>query len=53
MPDPMELPEGCKFADRCKHCTEACGRFDGEATRIAEDHWVKCLLHSNSEEVKQ
>ena len=24
MPDPTNLPEGCKFGPRCPHCTEAC-----------------------------
>ena len=24
MPDPANLPEGCKFHPRCPHCTEAC-----------------------------
>lgn len=24
MPDPTNLPEGCSFSPRCKHCTERC-----------------------------
>lgn len=24
MPDPADLPAGCKFAERCSHCTDRC-----------------------------
>ena len=24
MPDPTDLPDGCKFAPRCPHCTDIC-----------------------------
>ena len=27
MPDPMNLPQGCTFAERCPYATEACGRI--------------------------
>lgn len=46
MPDPSKLPEGCKFADRCPYCTEACRSFDGTAYEVEPGHYVKCLLHA-------
>lgn len=53
MPDPTDLPDGCKFAARCKYCTEACKRFVGDITQIADDHMVQCLLYSESGEVER
>lgn len=43
MSDPTNLPKGCKFADRCSHCTERCRN---EAPPMYEDgsHSIKCFL---------
>ena len=44
MPDPTNLPKGCKFSDRCPHATEKC-RTEVPATQeIAAGHFVKCFL---------
>ena len=43
-PDPSELPEGCYFSPRCKHCTELC-KQKSAATYVSEDgHMLKCHL---------
>ena len=43
MPDPMALPEGCKFHPRCPHCTERCKK---EITAVHQDgeHMIRCHL---------
>jgi len=54
MPDPTELPEGCKFAPRCKHCKPECETAQSiEPVDIAGDHKVRCLLYRASGEVTQ
>ena len=44
MSDPTNLPEGCKFAERCPHCTERCRK---EAPKLYEDggHSIRCFLY--------
>lgn len=49
MPDPTELPTGCKFAPRCPNCEEACRKGAIEDRKLSETHRVKCL---RAEEVK-
>lgn len=43
MPDPMDLPSGCKFHPRCKYCTQRCVE---EIPRIlgAGTHKIACHL---------
>lgn len=43
MPDPSNLPAGCKFASRCDHCTERCLKENPETVKLSEDHFVKCF----------
>jgi len=42
MPDPSNLPEGCKFSPRCPYATEQCGKEEPESKEIAPGHLVKC-----------
>ena len=49
MPDPTELPEGCKFAPRCKHCRAECKRSSVQMIEAAPDHLVRCRLYSAGE----
>ncbi|WP_319757655.1 ABC transporter ATP-binding protein [uncultured Sphaerochaeta sp.] len=44
MPDPTDLPPGCKFAPRCRFVTEACERAMPDATHLSETHQVRCIL---------
>ena len=44
MPDPTNLPKGCKFCDRCPHATEKCAESVPEVTEVAPGHLVKCFL---------
>ena len=42
MPDPMELPEGCAFAPRCRYATEACKQGIPPKTFFGDRHYVTC-----------
>ena len=43
MPDPANLPEGCKFHPRCPHCSEICKKQ--QPPQIWEgDHLLQCHL---------
>jgi peptide/nickel transport system ATP-binding protein len=44
MPDPSDLPEGCKFGVRCPYATERCGKDNPQARDIGSGHLVKCVL---------
>lgn len=45
MPDPANLPKGCKFHPRCPKCMPECGHRVPENTRVAPEHFVRCLLY--------
>jgi len=42
MPDPADLPKGCKFHDRCEHACEACINFEQELVELEPGHKVRC-----------
>lgn len=43
MPNPIELPEGCKFAPRCPYMTTACLKADPPVRELGPGHFVKCI----------
>ncbi len=43
MPDPASLPEGCKFADRCRYCMNIC-REKEPGIYEQNGHRIKCFL---------
>ncbi len=43
MPDPTNLPAGCKFNPRCPHATEECRASDIDFTEISPGHLVRCI----------
>ena len=49
VPDPANLPEGCKFHPRCPYATEACKSGTIPPVRISESHMVRCNRFSDSE----
>ena len=51
MPDPTALPEGCKFADRCKYATDRCRKSEPALVTMEDGHKVRCFRYS--EEVNQ
>lgn len=42
-PDPSNLPEGCSFAPRCPHATDACKKAPVGMTKTGDTHIVRCL----------
>lgn len=44
MPDPTDLPAGCKFAPRCKYAIEACSAAEIDMHSINANHQVRCIL---------
>ena len=42
MPDPMALPEGCNFADRCDLCDASCREGEPCVVEVEPGHLVKC-----------
>ncbi|MGI5935990.1 MAG: ABC transporter ATP-binding protein [Oscillospiraceae bacterium] len=44
MPDPSNLPKGCKFAPRCTLAGEKCETVNPAAVEISPGHIVKCHL---------
>lgn len=52
MPDPTDLPKGCKFHTRCPHAEEICKEQDPVVT-IEEGHEVKCLIYEGLVEPKE
>ena len=44
MPDPANLPDGCKFHPRCPMATTTCAKECPAPVEIAPGHIVRCLL---------
>ena len=49
MPDPTNLPKGCKFHPRCSCKKEVCEQICPDVVDLGEGHLVKCLLYSAAE----
>lgn len=49
MPDPANLPEGCKFQPRCANCTERCMAEEPADACLSETHLVKCFRATGKE----
>lgn len=50
VPNPLNLPVGCKFADRCTKSMAICKNAEPQATYAEKDHYVRCFLFSNEQE---
>ena len=48
-PDPENLPEGCHFNPRCKHCTEKCQSGEVPYVEVSPHHFVRCHLCAGRE----
>ncbi len=47
MPDPMNLPAGCKFHPRCPKAFADCAKINPDMVDLADGHTVRCLLFRN------
>ena len=43
VPHPLDLPKGCKFAPRCKYCTEKCLNEEPELVPVSETQQIRCF----------
>jgi oligopeptide/dipeptide ABC transporter, ATP-binding protein, C-terminal domain len=43
VPHPLDLPKGCKFAPRCKYCTERCKNEEPPMVQVNEVQGVRCF----------
>lgn len=53
MPDPTNLPEGCKFAPRCPYATDACSKACPKLKEITPGHLVRCLRVQEEEAMQK
>ena len=49
MPDPTDLPKGCKFVDRCKYATDRCRAEAPRLIELEDGHKVRCFRHESGE----
>ena len=50
VPDLSAMPEGCRFAPRCKYATEACHRTVPTTHQVAAGHTCACLYTKQERE---
>ncbi|MCR5279790.1 MAG: hypothetical protein K6E19_10170, partial [Lachnospiraceae bacterium] len=57
VPHPLALPKGCKFAPRCKYCTEKCLKEEPPLVQVDTNQKVRCFYpdkeERNSEQHKE
>jgi len=50
-PDPMHMPKGCRFADRCRarkeYELEICQTYEPQECWLTSDHSVRCWLYQD------
>lgn len=44
VPNPKFMPEGCKFAPRCKYAFDKCETEEPDFTDLGNDHFSRCWL---------
>lgn len=49
VPHPLALPKGCKFAPRCKYCTQKCIDEEPQLIDIGDEHFIRCFYPDKEE----
>ncbi len=49
VPHPLDLPTGCKFAPRCKYCTQKCMEEEPALEKVAEGQLIRCFYPEKAE----
>ena len=49
VPHPLDLPKGCKFAPRCKYCTQKCLEEEPALVEVAPGQQVRCFYARKEE----
>lgn len=50
VPNPLTLPKGCYFADRCPNAMETCKEAQPHDVKVASRHHVSCFLFEEGQE---
>jgi peptide/nickel transport system ATP-binding protein len=50
VPNPRNMPKGCRFAPRCEFAMEVCQEKEPELSIIEENHISRCWLHTEQKE---
>ncbi|MGA9175152.1 MAG: ABC transporter ATP-binding protein [Thermoactinomyces sp.] len=45
VPNPFNMPHGCRFAPRCEFAMEICYKEEPEITKVEEGHLSRCFLN--------
>jgi peptide/nickel transport system ATP-binding protein len=51
VPTPREMPDGCKFAPRCRHATDLCRQQEPLLKQVSDEqkaHSVRCWLYEEA-----
>ncbi len=51
VPHPLALPKGCKFAPRCKYCTEKCLNEEPELVSVSDNQKIRCFYPVKEERI--
>ena len=52
VPNPLHMPKGCTFSDRCDKCMDICGQM--MPALVADgNRSVRCFLYHNEVEVSE
>jgi oligopeptide/dipeptide ABC transporter ATP-binding protein len=43
IPNPIDLPSGCRFHPRCPEVVDECRKVDPQLRPVSEDHYVACI----------
>lgn len=43
VPHPLALPEGCKFAPRCKYACDKCRKEEPDLVQVSPNHSIRCF----------
>ena len=49
VPHPLNLPKGCKFAPRCKYCTERCLNEEPRLVPVNDEQQIRCFYPDRRE----
>jgi oligopeptide/dipeptide ABC transporter ATP-binding protein len=49
IPDPTDIPKGCRFNNRCEFTFDKCIQVEPQLIEIKEGHFVACHLYDNEE----
>lgn len=53
VPDPVDVPDKCRFIDRCPEAMEVCGKQEPRMYDITDNHVSRCYLHDEDVDRKK